>query len=243
MTSIHERYDLVVADMAGTTMRDGGEIEDCFIAAAKQHGIQADRPRVLSMMGWSKRLVFETLYADQTKGEAAKDSKIVDDAYATFRELLERHYREQPVEPTDGAVECIRELRAAGVKVALTTGFYRVVTDIILDRLGWDRGLDGQRISTGESFVDASITSDEVASGRPAPDMIQRAMTLLKVTDPARVVKIGDTPSDLQAGKNAGCALNLGLTNGSHSEAQLATEPNDALLANIGELVPWLENH
>lgn len=32
---------LFVADMAGATARDSGEIEDCFIEAANRHGIEA----------------------------------------------------------------------------------------------------------------------------------------------------------------------------------------------------------
>ena len=43
-------------------------------------------------------------------------------------------------------------------------------------------------------------------------------MKRLGVTDAKRVIKIGDTPSDLKAGRNAGCLLSLGLTNGTHSK-------------------------
>lgn len=134
-------------------------------------------------------------------------------------------------------------LHNRGIAIALTTGFYRVVTDIILEKLGWLAGLDDRRVGTADSLLQVSIASDEVAHGRPYPHMIERAMNLLGVTDPKAVVNIGDTPSDLQSGRAAGVALNLGLTNGTHSQEQLAAHPHDLLLGSLRELPALLDNY
>ena len=230
------KVELAVLDMAGTTVRDQGEVEACFLDAAEQSGVEASRDRIVAMMGWSKRRVFEALLTAQLGADAVDLTARIDAAYAEFRRILEHHYATAPVVPADGCLECFDWLRRRGIAIALTTGFYRKVTDLILRRLGWDQGLDERRVGTRDSLIQVSVTSDEVAHGRPAPDMIRRAMELTGVADPSRVVKVGDTPSDLQAGVAAECGLTLGVTKGTHTAEQLAEHPNDGLIGSLHEL-------
>jgi len=229
-------YELVIFDMAGTTVRDQNEVQTCFLQAAKNTDVQTTADQILGMMGWSKRLVFETLLTEQLGGDSVELQSRVDAAYDEFRKVLEHHYQTANVVPTDGALECFDWLRAQGIAICLTTGFYRVVTDIILGRLGWDEGLDDQYVGTQDTIVQASVCSEDVPEGRPAPHMIQRAMKLMGVTDPKQVVKVGDTPSDLQAGDRAAVGLNLGVTNGTHTIEQLQPHPHDALIGSLHEL-------
>ena len=232
---------LVVFDMAGTTVADQGEVQSCFLQAAQSTGLRTSREHILSMMGWSKRRVFETLWTAQSGHNTAELESHTERSYAEFRRILEQHYTTAPVQPTEGCLECFQWLRSNSIPIALTTGFYRKVADIILHRLGWDEGLDAEHVGTRDTIIQASICSDEVAQGRPAPDMIHRAMALLGVTDVRCVVKIGDTPSDLQAGKNAGCGLTLAVTNGTHAAEQLNAHPNDGLLSSLHELRAYLQ--
>jgi phosphonatase-like hydrolase len=232
---------LVVFDMAGTTVADRGEVQACFLQAAEHTGLRASRERVLSMMGWSKRRVFETLWAEQLGPDAPERADRIETSYGHFRRILEQHYRTMPVRPTEGCLECFGWLRSEGIAIALTTGFYRKVADIILHRLGWDRGLNARHVGTGDTTIQASVCSDEVPSGRPAPDMIHRAMALLGIVDVRGVVKVGDTQSDLHAGRSAGCGLTLAVTNGTHTAEQLGAYPNDGLLRSLHDLRPRLQ--
>jgi phosphonatase-like hydrolase len=227
---------LVVFDMAGTTVTDHHEVERCFAEAAAQTGLTVSDERILAMQGLSKRHVFETLWKEQLGADSPEVPTHVDVSYEVFRDVLEAHYRRQGATPTDGCLDTLAALHKRGINIALTTGFYRVVTDIILEKLGWLDGLNEQRIGTADSLIQLSIASDEVAQGRPQPLMIQRAMRLLNVIDPKQVVNIGDTPSDLLSGQAAGVALNLGLTNGTHTRAQLEAYPHDKLLGSLREL-------
>ena len=233
-------FELVVFDMAGTTIHDSDEVRACFVAASEETGLQVTPEKILSMMGWSKRLVFNTLWTESLGSDHPDLEARVETSYDAFRRILEDHYETAPVRPTDGCLKCFQWLHEVGIKIALTTGFYRRVTDIILRRVKWDVGLDENYVGDNHSIVQASVTSDSVNASRPAPDMILRAMSLLNVADERRVVKIGDTPSDLQAGRNAGCGLSLGVTNGSHSRAQLESEPNDGLLDSLAQLKDFL---
>jgi len=228
---------LVVFDIAGTTVRDQNEVEACFIEAANKTWLPYEREDILLMMGWSKKKVFEILWAkalpDHPKNEL---DRLVNESYLVFRQILEDHYKNAEVVPTAHCLEIFEELRRRQIKIALTTGFYREVTNIILNRLGWDKEPGKNYLGNSHSLIDVSVASDEVRAGRPEPDMICRAMILLGITDPGVVINVGDTPSDLQAGKNAGCRYSLGVCNGTHSPEQLAAVPNDGLLQHIGEI-------
>lgn len=229
---------LVVFDMAGTTVKDADEVMACFLAAAAATGLEAEAAQVNPMMGWPKKRVFQTLWAAQIGEQHPHYATQVEASYQRFKAVLEHHYQTQPVEPTEGCLEVFEWLRSRQIKVALNTGFYREVTDIILHRLGWDRGLDHQYVGRSENPIQASITPSEIYQneGRPAPYMIQKAMYLLGVKDPQTVIAIGDTPADLEAGINAGCRWALGVTNGTHSQAELAQHSNHGLLTSLQAL-------
>ncbi len=228
--------ELVVFDMAGTTVTDHHEVERCFAQAAAETGLFVTAERILAMQGLAKRYVFETLWKEQL-GDLHHDVQSqVDVSYAAFKRILENHYLTKGATPTEGCLETFAYLRERGIAIALTTGFYRIVTDIILDKLGWLAGLNDQRLGTADSLIQVSIASDEVERGRPYPQMIERAMNLLDVSNPRAVVNIGDTPSDLLSGRAAGVALNLGVTNGTHTLDQLDAYPHDYMLASLAEL-------
>lgn len=233
--------ELAVFDMAGTTVQDKKEVETCFYEAAVQTGLEASPRRITDMQGIPKLIVVETLW-DEAIGKTHSDFKNkVEITYATFQHILENHYLTQPVLPTEGALETFAWLRSKGVKIALTTGFYRKVTNIILNRLGWDKGLDENYLGNGTSIIDLSLTPDETRNGRPYPDMILKAMEILGVTDSKKVVNIGDTPSDLQSGRAANCLLSLGITNGTHTREELLQYDNDGLLDSMRAFPAFVE--
>jgi phosphoglycolate phosphatase-like HAD superfamily hydrolase len=66
--------------------------------------------------------------------------------------------------------------------------------------------------------------------------MIQLAMKLTGVTDPAHVVNVGDTPLNLQAGTSAGCGVVIGVLTGIHRRERLEQEPHTRLIASSSQL-------
>jgi phosphonatase-like hydrolase len=221
---------IIVFDMAGTTVRDHDEVLHCFREACRQSGITATDQQLNALMGVSKLRVFQMLWREQI-GDAPDLVERADAAYTLFRNLLEDYYRTNPVVPTEGTPEVFAWCRANGIKIALNTGFYRKVTDLLLEQLGWREG----------DTVDMVISSDQVPDGRPAPYMIRAIMAALGEDDPKQVVKIGDTPVDIAEGRNAECRYTLVVTNGTHTHAELAQHNPDALLTSLAELPAWLE--
>ncbi len=237
-----KNIELVIFDMAGTTVRDQKEVETCFAEACKITELDVNEERILALQGYSKIEVFRMLWNEKI-GETHPDfAKNVQFSYENFTRILEEHYHNHTILPTDHCLEIFEYLRAHNIKIALTTGFYRKVTNIILNKLGWLDGLDSEYFNaSGKGIIDLSIASDEVEKGRPQPDMILKALKMLGISDPKNVINIGDTPSDLQSGKSAGLALSLGVCNGTHSRDQLEAYPNDGLLADLSELKTILE--
>jgi phosphoglycolate phosphatase-like HAD superfamily hydrolase len=66
--------------------------------------------------------------------------------------------------------------------------------------------------------------------------MVHKAMRDLGVSDAKRVAKVGDTPSDLDEGNNAGCGLVVGVTGGSHTAEQLRPFRHTHLIGSVREL-------
>jgi phosphonatase-like hydrolase len=228
---------LVVFDMAGTTIQDHKEVETCFARACEYVNLEASEERILALQGYSKIEVFRMLWDEKIGKEHPEYIENVEYSYDYFRMILEEHYEQNEILPTDGCLEIFEFLRKNQIKIALTTGFYRKVVNIILKKMGWLKGLDNQYFNrSGDSIIDLSIASDEVPKGRPEPFMIQKAIKTLGIVDTREVINIGDTPSDLQSGVRAGCLMSLGLTNGTHSKDQLKIYRNDGLLDSLHDL-------
>ncbi len=188
--------ELVVFDVAGTTVLDtDNAVAASVVASLRGVGIELGLTRVDPVMGMPKPLAIQTLLAE-ARG-AAPSVEEVTAVHADFQRRMIDHYAKAPgIAPMPGAEDVFRQLRERGIKIGLDTGFDRAILDAILTRLGWD---DGR--------LDATVTSDEVGSGRPAPDMIHVLMQKTGVGDPAHVAKIGDSESDLDEGVNAGCGM------------------------------------
>ncbi|WP_165228585.1 phosphonatase-like hydrolase [Aquisphaera insulae] len=213
--------ELVIFDLAGTTVDDGDAVNRCLRDALAAAGVTVTRDAVNGVMGIPKPVAIGVLLG----GDAPADriAAIFDD----FAVRMTRFYAEDPaVAEVAGTSETFAALRAAGIKVAVNTGFDRAVTRTLLDRLGWERG----------GLIDASLCSDEVPRGRPHPDMIRRLMADLGVGDPRSVAKVGDTPADLQEGTAAGCGRVVGVLNGTHTRPQLEGFPHTDLIASVADL-------
>lgn len=214
--------ELVVLDMAGTTVYDGDAVSVCFRAALAAVEVFPEPAAVNAVMGLHKPEAVRLLLA--ASGMPYGDGT-VEAVHADFVERMLRYYRTDPaVREVPAASAVFAQLRRAGIKVALNTGFGRAIVNQILDRLEWH----GQ--------VDAVIASDEVAHGRPHPDMIRALMTKLGVKDPRNVAKVGDTPVDLEEGKNAGCGVILGVTTGAFTRQELEAVGVGRIIDSVAEV-------
>ncbi|GGV21414.1 hypothetical protein GCM10010260_72080 [Streptomyces filipinensis] len=95
--------------------------------------------------------------------------------------------------PRPGALELLDALAATGVPAALVTASPRAVADVVLDALGAER-------------FSASVTADDTARTKPAPDPYLAACRALGV-DPGGCVAVEDTETGVASAEAAGCAV------------------------------------
>lgn len=219
--------ELAVFDMAGTTIDDRDEVYRVLREATEREGAKYTDSEFQQWMGTEKRWAIRNLL--QIGGvinDATVDAEdLVESAWQWFRAELRRTYAEDPPTPLPGVEDALRRLRSTGVRIALTTGFSREITDIILAGIGWDNG----------ELIDVSVAGDEVSDGRPAPLLIQAAMRELCVDSPSDVVNLGDTASDIRSAIAAGVAA-IGVLTGHLSEQELLDEGAVAVLSSAALL-------
>jgi phosphonatase-like hydrolase len=217
---IPPRPDLIVCDLAGTTIYDRGEVPAAFEQALREAGLAYDAVEVRAWRGASKREVVGRLVTRQN-GVAVID---VDQVYRRFRDLLLERLAEAGPLSLPRVEETLARLKAEGCRVAVTTGFDRDVVETILAAVPWG------------GMLDAWVCGDDVAQGRPAPFMIFRAMERCGVTDVRRVAVVGDTRLDLEAAWNAGAGWRIGVLTGAHDRATLASAPHTHLCKAVTAL-------
>ena len=221
------KYALVVFDIAGTTVRDKGNIAEAFMRAFQQFDIEVPVEEVNKVMGWRKIDAIQLLLAKYHPAEEKINQVLVDQIHDVFIDNMVTFYeRDEELQPLQHAEELFTALKERNIKVALNTGFTRRITDVILKKLDWDES----------ALIDYVITSDEVPEGRPYPFMIQQLMQNSGITDASQVIKVGDTEVDVQEGRNAGCGLVVSVTTGAYTKEQLQAYQPDHIIDSLSEL-------
>ncbi|HWD40422.1 MAG TPA: phosphonatase-like hydrolase [Fimbriimonas sp.] len=223
--------ELVVMDVAGTTVEDPDGVGGCLKVALTAHDVPWEHDAVNAIMGIPKPVAIrELLKQFKTNGDEPSTEE-VQSIFLDFRKRMIAYYEETPdIREIPGASAAFKEMRSKGIKIALDTGFDRAVLDAVLRRVGWENDV-----------LDTTVASDEVSRGRPFPDLVFLAMERTGVADVKKVAKVGDTPSDLQEGTAAGCALVVGVCEGTHTAEQLARHPHTHLIPSIAQLPALLD--
>ncbi|GHH24189.1 putative haloacid dehalogenase-like hydrolase [Streptomyces lanatus] len=210
---------LVVLDMAGTTVADGGLVERALAAAARHVGADPEDgiDHVRATMGESKIAVFRHLFGEEARAQAA--NKAFEAAYAELVDGGE-------VAALPGAREAIEELTAQGRTVVLSTGFARPTQDAILAALGW------------QDLVPLTLCpADAGGRGRPYPDMVLTAFLRTRAVDSVReVAVVGDTSYDMLSGVRAGAGVVAGVLTGAHDADALRAAGATHVLGSVAEL-------
>lgn len=220
---------VVVFDLAGTTVKENFDVQRILKNAFAKARLEITIEQANKVMGIPKPVAIRQLL-EQLKHDSIND-EIIRTIHADFVTDMIRFYEhDQSVQENVGVTETFKKLKQQGVKVVVDTGFDRPIVDALLNRMGW----------SANGLMDGSVTSDEVAHGRPYPDLIYHAMEITGVLDVKTVAKVGDTISDLQEGHAAGCGWVIGIASGAFSKSQLALVPHTHLIDQIPEILPIL---
>jgi HAD superfamily hydrolase (TIGR01509 family) len=134
--------------------------------------------------------------------------------------MLARYEVELPVVP--GAVEAVRRLHGEGVRLAVASSSNRELIDTVLRRLGL------------AALFETTVSSEEVARGKPAPDVYLETARRLGL-DPARCAAVEDSASGIRAAHAAGMRV-IAYPNRHYPPAAEVLALADAVVQNLGDV-------
>ncbi len=218
------KFDCVIFDWAGTTVDYGCFAPvRAFIEVFRHYGIEPTMEEVREPMGMLKIDHIRTMLNmprikkcwEEKYGKAPEEAD-VKELFGIFEEKL-MSILYLFADPKPEVIEVIQRLRSKGYAIGSTTGYTDKMMEIVAPTAkekGYEPDCWFSPDSTGQK-------------GRPYPYMIYRNMEKLGIQDVRRVMKVGDTVSDIKEGKNAG-AFSVGVILGS-SELGLSQEEFESL--------------
>lgn len=196
-----QSFRAVLFDWAGTTI-DHGSLAPVEVVREvfREFGIAVSEAEARQPMGKAKIDHLREVIQMPRIAELWKQSHSSEPSEDTIRTIYHRFLVLQKAVLTkhadliSGAKEFTEFLRSQGIKIGSTTGYTRELMEVILP------------IAAAAGYApDATICSDEVAAGRPAPWSNFRAAELLGVYPMSQIMIVDDSIAGIQAGKNAGC--------------------------------------
>ncbi len=190
----------VILDWAGTTVDHGSLAPIAALQSVfEEAGVPVEVSEARAFMGLAKKdHIREILHLPRIAsawssqhGAVPGENQVVELYHAFIPRQLEclaAHSR-----LIAGVPEAVNHMRARGLKIGTTTGYTRAMLDYLVDE------------AAKQGFMpDCSVCPEDSGGGRPGPWMCYQNAIALKVYPLETFVKIGDTPSDIQEGRNAG---------------------------------------
>lgn len=213
----------VVLDWAGTAVDYGsrGPVR-VFVDVFAAEGVDVTEGEARAFMGLAKKDHIRAMCGLETVAErwreargAAPDESDVDRMYRATEPLMAAAVARH-AEPIPGLPETAKALRDRGIRIGTSTGYTAPMMAVLVP----EAAKRGYR-------PDAAICASDVPAGRPYPWMCYRNAMELGVYPMAAMIKVGDTISDIQEGRNAGM-WTVGVTR-SGNEMGLSEAEVDAL--------------
>jgi len=219
---------MIVFDMAGTTINEDNLVYKTLQKIINATGYNFSLQQVLNEgAGYEKRKAIKKIIVLQNENIT---DELVDEIYNNFNNDLLNGYASASIFPQKGALELFEYLRNKNIKIVLNTGYSRSIAKLLLQKLGWQVGVQ----------IDGLITASDVEYSRPSADMILLAMEQHQIIDKSSVAKVGDSIIDIEEGQNAGCGLTIGITTGAHTYEQLFTANPNAIINELTDLMQLL---
>jgi HAD superfamily hydrolase (TIGR01509 family) len=208
--------EAVVFDLDGVLIQTEELWAEVREGLARAGGGQYGEEEQRAMMGmsspeWSR-------YMHEHIGLPASPEEI---ATEVVRQMQERYRERLPL--IDGAVEAVERL-AARWPLAVATSSNRELIDLVLELSSLDR------------FFRATVSSEEVERGKPAPDVYLEACRRLGV-EPGRAAAIEDSHAGIRSAKAAGMRV-IAIPNPGFPPGDEALANADLVLGSLAELTP-----
>lgn len=208
--------EAVVFDMDGVLIETEELWDEVREQLAQETGARYDAVAQRAMMGMSAPEWSAYMEQLGVPGPpAAIDAEVVRRLIARYRERL-------PLIP--GAVDAVQRLAAAGFTLAVASSSNRVLIDLVLAESGL------------APLFTATASSEEVARGKPSPDVYLEACRRIGV-DPAAATAVEDSHSGIRSAKAAGLRV-VAIPNASYPPGAEALALADVVLPGLAALTP-----
>jgi HAD superfamily hydrolase (TIGR01509 family) len=210
--------DAVVFDMDGVLI-ESEEVWDSVRAVyVRERGGRYDADVQRAMMGMSSTEWSQYLHdvAGVPDDSAAINDEVV-------RRMLDSYRRHLPL--VDGAVDAVTRL-AARYPLGLASSSNRPLIDAVLEVAGI------------ASLFAATVSSEEVARGKPAPDVYLEAARRLGI-DPERCAAVEDSHGGIRSAKAAGMRV-IAFPNPTYPPDEESLARADVVVRSLDELTPAL---
>ena len=150
-----------------------------------------------------------------------RKEKIIDEAWTVINEIAPQMFADN-LYLIQGAARIVEAMASNGLKIGLVTSTQRKYLEIKMQPLK-DAGVD--------HLFEAIITTDDVAKRKPAPDPLVVCAQQLDMK-PESCAYVGDTTTDIKAGKAAGMRT-VGVMTGFDDYKSLKRENPDAIIDSV----------
>ena len=184
-----------------------------------RHGVEYDQELFKRDFGRRNPEIITELWEEIGREPPTEQliDEIAEEKELDFRSLLAASFPEMP-----GASTLLKELRAAGWGLAVGSSAPKANVELSLEGLG------------SKSLFDAVVCGDDIARGKPEPDIFLRGAELLGL-DPKSCVVIEDAAPGVEAAHRAGMsAVAIASTGRTHEELAAA----EMVIDSLKELTP-----
>jgi len=221
---------MIIFDMAGTTIDEKNLVYKCIQQALEINKFNTNLDTVLKYCAGKEKLdairsVITAIHPETVSYD------LIFSVFDTFKQLLNEAYETNSISLYSSAVTLIEYLRNENIKIVFNTGYDNSIAKKILCKVDF---LPGEQI-------DLLVTADMVPHPRPAPDMINYALSMFGISA-KECIKIGDSVIDIEEGKNAKVRCSIGITTGAHTREMLLKADPFIVLDDLLELIPIIQN-
>ena len=214
LQDISEKREFITSilfDLDGTLVDSQEGIIETQYELMQQKGYNTDIDTIRNLFGKPLEVCLATFAPDKTEDE-------IWDLVKEFRELYANNHK-QIIKLLPNAKVVLEELKKKGYRLSIaSTKLKKFITEAI------------EHLEIADYF-EVVVSGYEVENHKPAPDLILETAKQMKV-NPKDCVYIGDSPTDIIAGREAGC-LTIAVLTGANNLEKMSRENPDFIIENL----------
>ena len=197
-------YQGVILDVDGTLVISNDAHAQAWVEAFAAFGYEVEFEQVRPLIGMGGDQIIPK-FAPGLSDKEGKGKEIADKR----KELIINRFG-STLSPTKGSRELLLRMQEAGLRLFIATSATSEELSVLLKAAQVDDLLD----------KDEATTSSDAEASKPAPDIVEAALSKLKM-EPSEVLMLADTPYDIKSAQGAGVGM-IAVRCGGFDDEQLA---------------------